>query len=423
MQYRSRILDEVLKFRLSAKGAILITGPKWCGKTTTAKQHAKSFINMQDTTNKNQYLALARISPLELLKGETPRLIDEWQIAPPLWDAVRQEVDNRGKFNQFILAGSSVPANMDEDSHSGIGRIAALQMRPMTLFESLESNGEISLTQLFDDANYQKTAESPLSFNDITYVICRGGWPLGALNKGQIALQQAFDYYEAIAKYDIRLVDNKKRATFRAEALLRSYARHISTQASMATILADINKNDDKSVMSIDTFIDYLEALKKLFVIEELEAWNPNFRSKASARLSPTRHFVDPSIATAALSMSPSDLVNDIRTCGLLFESLCIRDLRVYAESMFGRVFHYRDNVGLEIDAIIHLHDGRWGAIEIKLGSDEIPEAISNLKRLVAKINTDRMKEPSFLMVLTATKYAYKDESGVWIVPIGCLKP
>lgn len=414
-------MDQVLEYRLSSKGAVLITGPKWCGKTTTAKRHAGSFLNMQDPISKQQYLALAKINPLELLKGGTPRLIDEWQISPNIWDAVRQEVDRRGEFGQFILTGSSVPAKMDASSHSGIGRIVAVKMRPMSLFESSESNGEISLSDLFNNPKYGKTSESNLSIEDLAFLVCRGGWPLAALSKGNIALQQAIDYHEAIISQDIRMVDDVKRSPIKAASLLKSYARHISTRTATTSLLSDVNQGEQATIFSIETLNDYLEAFKKLFVIEELESWNPNFRSKATARVSPTRHFVDPSIATSALNMSPQDLINDIKTFGLLFESLCIRDLRVYSDVLKGKVYHYRDNTNLEIDAIIHLDNGEWGAIEVKLGDYEIPKAVNNLQKLKDKINTEKMNEPSFLMVLTGTKYAYKDESGVWIVPIGCL--
>jgi len=421
MIYKQRIMDRVLEYRLSSKGAVLITGPKWCGKTTTAKRHAGSFLNMQDPISKQQYLALAKINPLELLKGGTPRLIDEWQISPNIWDAVRQEVDRRGEFGQFILTGSSVPAKMDASSHSGIGRIVAVKMRPMSLFESSESNGEISLSDLFNNPKYGKTSESNLSIEDLAFLVCRGGWPLAALSKGNIALQQAIDYHEAIISQDIRMVDDVKRSPIKAASLLKSYARHISTRTATTSLLSDVNQGEQATIFSIETLNDYLEAFKKLFVIEELESWNPNFRSKATARVSPTRHFVDPSIATSALNMSPQDLINDIKTFGLLFESLCIRDLRVYSDVLKGKVYHYRDNTNLEIDAIIHLDNGKWGAIEVKLGDYEIPKAVNNLQKLKDKINTEKMNEPSFLMVLTGTKYAYKDESGVWIVPIGCL--
>ncbi len=421
--YKPRIIDEVLKFRLASKGAVLITGPKWCGKTTTAKRFSKSNINMQDPINKQQYIALAKLNPVELLKGETPRLIDEWQIAPTIWDAVRQTVDERGLFNQFILTGSSVPVKMDKDSHSGTGRIVSLQMRTMSLYESSDSNGEISLLDLFNDKSYNKTAKSDLSFKDIRYLICRGGWPLAVLNEGEVALQQAIDYYEAITTRDIIDVDGVNRSSIKSQALLKSYSRHIGTAVPNTTILADMNKNEQSQLMKMDALVDYIEAFKKLFVIEELEAWNPNFRSKATARVSPTRHFVDPSIATAALNMSPEDLLNDLQTCGFFFESMCIRDLRVYADLLKGKVFHYHDNTGLEVDAIIRLNDGRWGAIEVKMGGYEIPSATKNLLKLKDKIDTKSMNEPSFLMILTATEYAYKNEDGIWIVPIGCLKP
>ncbi len=421
--YKKRILDNLLKFRLESKGAVLITGPKWCGKTTTAKQLAKSNINMQDPLLKEQLIELAKLNPIQLLKGDTPRLIDEWQVAPAIWDVVRQEVDRRGLFNQFILTGSSVPAKMSATSHTGTGRIVSLLMRPMSLYESLDSSGEISLKDLFCNSNYSKTAHSILTFKDLTYLICRGGWPLATNHKGQIALQQAIDYYEGLITHDIIDVDGVKRSSIRTKALLKAYSRHISTSATNVAILSDINKNKSNPIMNIDTLADYIEALKKLFVVEELDAWNPNFRSKATARISPTRHFVDPSIATSALSLSPTDLVHDIKTCGLLFESLCVRDLRVYAEAVGGKVYHYLDNTGLEVDAIIHLNNGQWGAIEVKLGFAELSKATKNLLRLKSKINTNKMNEPSFLMVLTGTNYAYKTEEGIWVVPIGALGP
>lgn len=420
--YKKRVLDEILRFRLESKGAVLITGPKWSGKTTTAKQVAKSVLNMQDPMQKEQNLLMARLNPLQLLEGETPRLIDEWQIAPTLWDAVRQEVDRRGDFNQFILTGSSVPAKMSASSHTGTGRIVSLVMRPMSLFESLESTGEISLGDLFSDPDNKKVATSRLSFNDLPYLICRGGWPVAANHEGKVALQQAIDYYDGLVSRDMIDVDGIRRSSVRTDALLKSYSRHISTAASNVTILKDINKNANNPIMGIDTLEEYIEALKKLFVIEELDAWNPNFRSKTTARVSPTRHFVDPSIATAALNLGPQDLIHDLKTFGFLFESLCIRDLRVFADALNGKVYHYLDNTGLEVDAVIHLADGRWGAIEVKLGDFEFPKATANLLKLKERINTEKMNEPSFLMILTGTPYAYRSEEGVWIVPIGCLK-
>lgn len=422
MEYKPRILDKILVDRLDSKGAVLITGPKWCGKTTTAKQIAKSFLNVQDPVNKQQYLSLASINPFELLKGETPRLIDEWQIAPVLWDAVRQEIDNRGVFNQFILTGSSVPAKMSKDSHTGTGRITSLLMRTMSLYESQESNGEISLNELFNNKNYNKTAKSNLTFEDITYLICRGGWPLSTNYDGRIALRQPIDYLDSLMSRDIIDVDGVNRSHIKTKELLKSYSRHISTSATNVSILNDINKNNHNPIMNIDTLSDYIKALKKLFVIEELEAWNPNFRSKTIARVSPKRHFVDPSLACASLNLNPRDLVNDIKTCGFLFESMAIRDLRIYADYLEGKVYHYLDNTNLEVDAIIHLNDGRWGAVEIKLGSNELNKATNNLLKLKDRIDTKSMNKPSFLMILTATEYAYKTKEGIWVVPLGTLK-
>ena len=420
MKYKKRILDEILEFRLKTKGAILITGPKWCGKTTTAMQKATSFINMQDPFNKRRNIEMAELNPLEILEGNVPRLIDEWQVAPHLWDSIRQEVDKRQMFGQFILTGSSVPIKMDSLSHSGAGRIVSIQMRPMSLYESLDSNGTISLKTLFENELYNNTTKSPLSFADITFLICRGGWPMAVDLESDVALQQAIDFYDVISTIDIKIVDGVNRSKQRASELLKSYARHISTSVPNSTILADVNAKN--SVMTRDTVSDYLEAFRKMYIIEELDAWNPNFRSKTAIRTSPTRHFVDPSIATSALGMSPKDLVKDIKTCGLLFESLCVRDLRIYTDALKGKVFKYHDSTGLEIDAIIHLNDGKWAAIEVKLGHSEIPNAIKNLERLKNKIDANKTNEPSFLMVLTATEYAYKHESGVWIVPLGCLK-
>jgi predicted AAA+ superfamily ATPase len=420
--YKKRLLEEVIDFRLKTKGALLIVGPKWCGKTTTAKRFSKSVLNMQDPKNKNQYLALASIGPEELLKGETPRLIDELQIAPALWDAIRQTVDERQLFGQFIMTGSSTPLQLSKTSHTGTGRIVSVLMRPMSLFESLDSTGDLSLRDLFNQQVKQKTFTSPLTFEDIRFLICRGGWPLSIQKDKKIALQQAKDYVKALTQYDIQDIDQVNRSVIRSKAVLKHYARHVSTPAKLTTILMDINESDESSTMTMITMVDYIDAFKKLFVIEEVEAWNPNFRSKTRARSKPIRQFVDPSIAAAALRLSPDDLLGDLHTCGLLFESLCLRDLRIYADALEGNIFHYRDNTNLEIDAIIHLDDGRWGAIEVKLGLSDIPLAVENLKRLVNKMNTDKMKKPSFLMVLTATGIGYQTEDGIWIVPLGNLK-
>ena len=419
--YKTRIVDEILSRKLKGKGAVLIEGPKWCGKTTTAEQMSKSILYMANPEDKEQNLMLADINPSLLLKGEPPRLIDEWQLAPKLWDAVRFEVDHRKNEGQFILTGSSVPADQSLISHTGTGRFSFLLMRPMTLFESLESNGTVSLKDLF--AAKEINGTSNLSLEDIAFLCCRGGWPRSIFMEKDIALDQAFDYYDVTINSDISKVDGVKRDSTRAKNLMRSYARNIGTQASIETLKNDMINNDSVSLDS-DTVLSYINALKKIFVIEDVPAWNPNLRSKTAIRTSDTRYFIDPSIATAALGISPNDLINDLNTFGFIFENLCVRDLRVYAESLNGNLYHYRDSSSLECDAVIHLRNGDYGLIEIKLGGDKlIDEGASNLIKLKNKLDTSKMKTPSFLMVVTATgNFAYKRNDGVYIVPIGSLK-
>lgn len=421
-EYKKRIADELLKKKLKGKGAVLIQGPKWCGKTTTAEQISNSVLYMDNPEDKEQNISLADLQPSLLLTGATPRLIDEWQLAPKLWDAIRFEVDHRGEEGQFILTGSSVPANMDEVTHTGTGRFAWLTMRPMTLYESGESNGSISLLELFNNST-KLNGISELTLKDVAYLCCRGGWPRSIFMDKEAALEQAYDYYNAVVNSDISRVDNINRDPERAKNLMRSYARNIGSQVSNETIKDDMINNDLFS-LGVDTVLSYINALKKLFVIEESPAWNPNLRSKTAIRTSKTRYFVDPSIAVAALGIGPNDLINDLNTFGLIFESLCIRDLRVYAESINGSVYHYRDASGLECDAVVHLRSGVYGLIEIKLGGDNlINEGVENLIKMKNKIDTEKMNNPAFLMVLTATgKYAYQREDGVYIVPIGCLK-
>lgn len=421
-KYKRRIADKLLEKKLKGKGAVLIQGAKWCGKTTTAEQIAKSILYMAKPEDKSQNLILADINPSTLLKGDTPRLIDEWQIAPKLWDAIRFEIDHRSTEGNFILTGSSVPADMSEVTHSGTGRFAWLKMRPMSLYESGESNGKISLEELFKNEN-DISAQNKLSLEDVAFLCCRGGWPRSIFMEKEIALEQAFDYYDAVVESDISRVDDINRNPERVKKLMRAYARNIGTPASNETIRNDMRGNESAS-LDVDTIYSYIEALKKIFVVEESTAWNPNLRSKTSIRTSNTRYFVDPSIATAALGIGPNDLINDIKTFGFIFETLCIRDLRVYAESIGGTVYHYRDANGLECDAVIHLRNGAYGLIEIKLGGDKlINEGVENLKNMYSKIDTEKMKNPSFLMVLTATGgYAYKREDGVYVVPVGCLK-
>lgn len=420
-EYKLRIADKILEKKLKGKGAVLIQGPKWCGKTTTAEQICKSILYMAKPEDKTQNLTLADISPSLLLEGETPRLIDEWQIAPKLWDAIRFEVDHRNLEGQFVLTGSAVPVSMDEVTHTGTGRFSWLTMRTMSLYESGESNGTISLSKLFEETNI--TGINELSLEDIAYLCCRGGWPRSTFMEKEIALEQAFDYYDAIVNSDISRVDNINRNSERVKKLMKSYARNIGTQSSIDTIKKDIVENEAFSIDD-DTIFSYISALKKIFVIEEAPAWNPNLRSKTAIRTADTKYFIDPSIAVAALGIGPNDLIKNLNTFGLIFESLCIRDLRVYAESINGNVYHYKDSSGLECDAVVHLRNGNYGLIEIKLGGDNLIDiGAENLKKLNQKIDTTKMNKPSFLMVLTAIgKYAYKREDGVCVVPIGCLK-
>lgn len=420
-EYKLRIADKILEKKLKGKGAVLIQGPKWCGKTTTAEQICKSILYMAKPEDKTQNLTLADISPSLLLEGETPRLIDEWQIAPKLWDAIRFEVDHRNLEGQFVLTGSAVPVSMDEVTHTGTGRFSWLTMRTMSLYESGESNGTISLSKLFEETNI--TGINELSLEDIAYLCCRGGWPRSTFMEKEIALEQAFDYYDGIVNSDISRVDNINRNSERVKKLMKSYARNIGTQSSIDTIKKDIVENEAFSIDD-DTIFSYISALKKIFVIEEAPAWNPNLRSKTAIRTADTKYFIDPSIAVAALGIGPNDLIKNLNTFGLIFESLCIRDLRVYAESINGNVYHYKDSSGLECDAVVHLRNGNYGLIEIKLGGDNLIDiGAENLKKLNQKIDTTKMNKPSFLMVLTAIgKYAYKREDGVCVVPIGCLK-
>ena len=420
--YKERTVDRLLAEKLEGIGAVLVEGPKWCGKTTTAEHAAQSTLYMSNPTEKEQNLQLASINPGTLLLGKTPRLIDEWQLAPSLWDAIRFEVDHRNESGQFILTGSAVPPDTSMISHTGTGRIARLKMRTMSLFESGESNGTIRLSELFEKPD-QISGINDLSINDIAYLICRGGWPVAALQKRSIALERAFDYYDAIVESDISRVDGTQRNPERTKKLMRSYARHQASQSAFATIADDIRANDSDSFAE-NTLYDYINALKKIFVIEDMEAWNPNLRSKTAIRSTDTRYFSDPSIGTAALGLGPNDLIADLNTMGLFFETMCIRDLRVFAEALKGKVYHYRDKSGLECDAVVHLRNGNYGLIEIKLGGDKlIAEGVKNLNDLASKIDTEKMKAPAFKMILVGVgTYAYRREDGIYIVPIGCLR-
>ena len=419
--YKKRIADGLLQRKLAGKGAVLIEGAKWCGKTTTAEQIAKSVLYMSETGMVEQNIKLASLNPKLLLRGETPRLIDEWQIAPQLWDSVRFESDH-SPLGHFILTGSSVPADMSKVIHSGTGRIGWIKMRPMSLWESHESTGEVSLGELFT-APDQVGGINKMDIEQVAFLTCRGGWPLAVDMDREIALDQAFDYIEAVEKRDISKVDGVERDPVRVHRLLRSLARNQGSQASFGTIRADLQANESDT-LSEDTISSYIKALKEIFVVEDSEAWNPNLRSKTAIRTSDTRYFTDPSIATAALGIGPQDLVNDLNTFGLVFETLAVRDLRVYAEALNGKVYHFRDKNGLECDAVIHLRDGRYGLVEIKLGGDDlVDEGSESLLKLAGKIDTERMNAPSFMMVLVGVgTYAYRREDGVYVVPIGCLK-
>ena len=419
--YKSRIADGLLARKVAGKGAVLIEGPKWCGKTTTASRLAKSMLDLGDSVVLKNSQTMFEIDPYILLEGDTPRQIDEWQTIPKLWDTIRSAGDKRGKMSQFILTGSAVTPESDETVHSGTGRFGRLRMRPMSLFESGESNGSVSLGDLFDGKTID-VQKNTLSISDIAFLTCRGGWPVATMLDGEIALDQAIDYFDSVVDEDIKRVDCVKRDSHRALSLLRSFARNIAGQASYATFKADMASNDSDT-LDEDTVADYIRALKKLYVVEDLEAWNPNLRSKAAIRTSDTRHLVDPSIATAALGIGPKDLLNDLNSFGLIFEDMAVRDLRVYADALSGKLYHYRDNTGLECDAVLHRRNGSYGLIEVKLGGEKkIEEGVASLAALAAKIDTDKMLSPSFKMVLTAVgDYAYTRPDGIHVVPIGCL--
>lgn len=420
--YRKRVADDILKRKLEGKGAVLIEGPKWCGKTTTAEQIAASILYMDDPEKKEQNLTMSELNPKRLLKGAVPRLIDEWQLAPKLWDTVRFEVDHRGELGQFILTGSAVPADTKEITHSGTGRFTWLTMRPMSLYESGDSTGDISLKVLFENTE-EVDGTANLSLDRLAFLICRGGWPQAIDMRDEIALDQARDYYDAVVHSDINRADHVQKNPERVKRLMRSYARNQGGQVPNTVIAQDIAANDE-SPISEETVASYLDALRKIFVVEDMPAWNPNLRSKTAIRSSDTRYYIDPSIAAAALGVGPTDLLNDLKTFGFLFETLCVRDLRVFADALNGKVYHYRDKDGQECDAVIHLRNGKYGLIEMKLGGDKlIEEGAKSLKAMQEKIDTEKMKSPSFLMVLTGIgDYAYRRHDGVCVVPIGCLK-
>lgn len=420
--YLKRLADEQLELQLEAAGVVVVEGAKWCGKTTTALQQANSVIFMDEPKRKEEYLRLAESDIEVLLDGNTPRLIDEWQKASQFWDACRYLVDRRGDEGQFILTGSAEPVDQSKMSHTGTGRVGWVKMRPMSLYESGESNGNVSLGELFE-GRFKPAEGNELNLKELCYLICRGGWPKAIGKSERAALKQAYNYIDAVAKREIIEVDKVHRSESNTRRLLRSYARHQASQATNGTISADLKANDGNTLNDA-TIASYLNALRKIFVIEDMEAWNPNLRSKAAIRTTDTRYFVDPSIAIASLGLGPNDLMKDLNTLGLLFETLVVRDLRVYAEALDGSVFHYRDNNGLECDSVLHLRNGHYGLVEIKLGGETlINEGASNLLSLAKKIDTEKMYAPSFMMVVVGTgRYAYRREDGVLVVPIGCLR-
>ncbi|MDY4580829.1 MAG: DUF4143 domain-containing protein [Candidatus Methanarcanum hacksteinii] len=419
--YRPRIVDSALKRKLRGKGAVLIEGPKWCGKTTTAEQVSKSTLSVDDPSTVNTNKILSEIDPERLLTGDHPRLLDEWQVAPKLWDAVRHHVDRHKGQGQFILTGSSVPADISETIHSGTGRFGWLVMRPMSLYESGDSTGDVSLASLFESQPISGCSD--LDLDRLTFLICRGGWPESVNMDDDVALDQAFDYIDAVIRNDMSRVDNIRRDPQKVRMLLRSYARNQGTQISQASISADISSNDTEGV-SEETVSEYLQALRKLYVIEDMKAWNPNLRSKTAIRTSDTRYFVDPSLAAASLRIGPQDLINNLNTTGFFFEALAVRDLRVYAESLDGDVYHYKDNLDNECDVVIHLRDGRYALLEVKLGGEKlIDEGVKTLKDVLRRIDTDKMGKPAFMAIITGTeRYAYRRDDGIIILPLGALK-
>ncbi len=424
-EYKPRICDALLQKKMRTSGAVLVTGPKWCGKTWTGLNAAKSVIYMQDTDKRASYLKMAQTAPSLLLRGDKPKLIDEWQTAPVLWDTVRFAVDREPQMGQYILTGSViVDENSSDDpsmwiEHTGTGRIADLRMRPMSLWESGESSGEVSLAKLFEgEENIEAVCR--LSIEDIAFAICRGGWPAAIGLERCDALEVAFNYVAAIADRDASSVDKSQKDPDRVRAIMRSLARNISTMTTDRTIIGDVKANDQS--MTDKTLEIYIRALRRLFVVEDIKAWQPSLRSKTGIRTSDKRQFVDPSVAVASLGIGPEAILEDFNYFGFLFESLCARDLRVYSEPLRGTVRHYHDNNDLEADLIISLDSGKWAAVEVKLGSREIEEGAGHLKKLAANIDTTRFAAPSFLMVLTGGEFAYRREDGVFVVPLGCLK-
>jgi len=416
--YLPRISDHLLQEHLEAMGAVLIEGAKWCGKTSTARQKACSVLMLQDPDQQESFKISIEVKPSLLLRGDTPRLLDEWQMYPVLWDAVRFAVDQREAVGQFILTGSAVPMD-GAVMHTGTGRISRMLMRPMSLFESGDSNGDVSLKALFEGKT-DIEGLSKLSIERLAYLVCRGGWPGAVKLDEKAALQVANAYLEAVINADIHRVDGVEKNPDRVRLMLRSLARNVCTMSTAKTIIDDVVAND--ITMTEKTYSSYMNALKRIFVVENSPAWQPSLRSKTAIRSSEKRNFVDPSIGIAALHVSPDFLLNDFETFGFYFESLCTRDIRVYTQALGGDVYHYRDKNGLEADMVIRLHNGQWAAIEVKMGSRQVDEAAEHLIALRERIDTSKVGEPAFLMVLTGGEYAYKRKDGVLNVPIGCLR-
>lgn len=417
--YYKRLIEGKIERKLKSSGAVLVTGPKFCGKTTTCKLFHKSMIQLID----NEIIEIVSADPKNALIGEHPRLIDEWQNVPELWNYIKRQIDDDGSFGEFILTGSATPPDQTKIHHSGSGRITPIMMRTMSLYESGDSKGSVSLKELFDNKDYQVfDANEDYRLSKTAFYICRGGWPLSIQTDDDIALEVTKNYYEGL--FNFKNSENRKYKSKKPSILrmvLKSYARNVSTTASYQTILADVMSSNNRT-MDIKTFDSYLEIIEELFIIEDLEAWTPNLRSKAAIRTTPTRHFIDTSIACLALGVSPKDLMNDAKTFGFFFEDFAVRDLRIYADALNGVVKHYRDSNGLECDAIIHLDDGRWAAVEIKLGSEMgIKEAVENLNQLEMNLD-ENYKRPSFKMILTASGRAYKRSDGIYVVPINLLK-
>ena len=421
--YKKRIADRMLQEQLEVAGVVVVQGPKWCGKTTTAEQTARSMVYVNDPEIQDNVLRTADFNIKMLLGGDTPRLFDEWQLIPRLWDALRFEVDHRPRHEgQFILTGSAVPVKTTDIHHSGTGRFAWIRMRPMSLWESEESSGEVSLSALFD-GHLQIAGQNRWKAEDIAFMLCRGGWPAAVGKSEKNALQTAQNYVDAIVESDLSRFDDSLRNAGRSRRIMRSLARMQGTQTSINAIRQDMQANEP-STLAENTIASYINALRNIFVVEDMKAWNTNLRSKTAIRTTDTRYFVDPSIATASLGLSPDDLMHDLNTFGLLFETMAVRDLRVYADAIGGFVSHYRDKDNLECDAVVHLRNGRYGLVEIKLGgTTAIEEAQKSLNKLAAKIDTSKAGEPAFRMVLTAVgMYAYAMKDGTLVVPIGCLK-